>query len=116
VWVDKNGNLYYGDRPATAEEVTAHEQSITQEKLVEAVQAHMDAAARQLGYDDIKSAVTYADEPAVLQFQLEGRAFRAWRSLVWQYCYAQLDAVLAGTRTVPTPEQLIDELPPLVLP
>jgi hypothetical protein len=96
------------ERPKTPEQI--------QKELTDAVQAHLDGRARERGYDDIKSAVTYADEPAVLQFQLEGRAFRAWRSLVWQYCYAQLDAVLAGTRTVPTPEQLIDELPPLVLP
>lgn len=80
------------------------------------VQGHLDAAARARGYDDIKTAVTYADEPAVPRFQLEGQAFRAWRSRVWQHCYQVLDDVTAGVRDIPTAEQLIAELPPLELP
>ena len=93
----------------TPEEIAAQ----TQRSLIDAVQAHMDAAARALGYDDIKTACTYADEPAVPKFQTDGQAFRAWRSLVWSYCYAQLDAVTAGERTVPTVDVLIGELPKL---
>lgn len=81
-----------------------------------AVQGHMDAAAKAAGYDDIKTAVTYADEPVVTRFQVEGAAFRAWRSLCWDYCYAQLDAVQAATRTTPTIDEFIAELPALVLP
>lgn len=81
-----------------------------------AVQGHMDAAAKAAGYDDIKTAVTYADEPVVTRFHLEGAAFRAWRSLCWDYCYAQLDAVQAGRRTTPTVDEFLVELPILVLP
>ena len=84
-----------------------------QQSLISAVQNHLDAAARSAGYDDIKSAVTYADEPAVPKFQIEGQRFRAWRSLVWAACYAMLDDVLAGTRTVPTVDELLAELPVL---
>lgn len=80
------------------------------------VDAHMNAAARALGYDNILAAVTYADEPAVPRFQLEGQAFRAWRSRVWAHCYQVLDDVTAGVRDIPTAEQLIAELPPLELP
>ena len=82
-----------------------------QRMLISAVHNHLDAAARSAGYDDIKSAVTYADEPAVPKFQAEGQRFRAWRSLVWAACYAMLDDVLAGTRTVPTVDELLAELP-----
>lgn len=78
---------------------------------VTAIQAHMDAQAQALGYDDIRTAVTYAEEPAVPKFQEEGKAFRAWRSMVWDYAYAQLDLVKAGEREAPTVEQMIDELP-----
>lgn len=81
-----------------------------------AVQSHMDAAAVAAGYDDIKTAVTYADEPAVARFQTEGSAFRAWRSLCWDYCYTQLAAVQSATRTQPTIAELVAELPTLVLP
>jgi len=82
---------------------------------VSSVQAHLDDAAQSLGYDDIKTAVTYADEPAVPKFQADGQALRAWRSLVWAQAYATLDAVEAGKREQPTIEQFIAELPEFVL-
>lgn len=83
---------------------------------VATVQAHLDAAAQARNYDNIASAITYAEEPAVPKFQQEGQAFRVWRSLVWAKCYEILDAVNAGTRDVPTDEELIAELPALQLP
>ena len=89
--------------------------SDTKAILIQAVQSFMDAKAREHGYDDIKSAVTYADEPSVPKFQTEGQAFRSWRSLVWAYCYQMLADVQAGTRTVPTAAVLIAELPTLSL-
>jgi hypothetical protein len=94
--------------PPTPEEI--------QSALAAVVQAHMDAAARAAGYDDIRSAVTYADEPAVRRFQADGQAFRAWRSLSWAACYAVLTEVQAGTRAVPTAAELIAELPALTPP
>lgn len=83
---------------------------------VAAVQAHLDAAARAAGYDNIHTAVSYADESAVSKFQFEGAAFRAWRSLCWAYCYAQLDAVDTQQRNQPTIDELVAELPSLMLP
>lgn len=84
--------------------------------LTHDVQSHMDTAARSAGYDDIKSAVTYADEPAVPRFQAEGQAFRAWRSLCWSACYAIMADVQSGARSIPTATELIAELPALELP
>lgn len=85
------------------------------ESMLSAIQAHMDKAAQAYGYDDIKAAVTYADEPAVPKFQADGRAFRAWRSLVWAYAYGVLDEVQAGDREQPTADELLGELPALVI-
>jgi hypothetical protein len=76
----------------------------------------MDKKAQEIGYDNLISAVTYADEPLVPAFQTEGLAFRAWRSLVWAYCYSVLAAVVAGERQIPTATELIAELPVLSLP
>ena len=84
--------------------------------LTDAVYAHMNAMAQARGYDDIKAAVTYAEEPAVPIFQAEGRALCVWRSLVWAHCYQVLADVQAGTRAIPTAAQLIAELPALDLP
>lgn len=89
----------------TAEEIRADR--------VAAVYAHLNTAAQALGYDDILAAVTYADEPIIPKFQAEGRAFRAWRSLVWARCYQVLDDVQAGRRATPTAADLIAELPAL---
>ena len=86
------------------------------EKFRSIIQGHLDEAAVQVGYDDIKTAVTYADEPSVPKFEAEGKALRAWRSIVWAYGYEQIAAVQSGERGLPTPEQLIAELPPLVMP
>ena len=84
--------------------------------LTAAVQAHLDSAAQAAGYDTIYTAVSYADEPAVPKFQIEGAAFRAWRSLVWAVANTLRAEVEAGTRPVPTATQLIAELPTLTLP
>ena len=94
--------------PLTAEQITA--------ALTVAVQAHLDATAAAHGYDNIYTACTYADEPAVALFQAEGQALRAWRSLVWAHCHAVMAAVQGGQRGVPTAAELIAELPALVMP
>jgi len=87
----------------------------TEKEYEVAVQNHLDSAAKLYGYDNIINAVTYAEEPAVTKFQKDGKAFRAWRSLVWDYCYTQLAAVEAGNRTQPTVKQFLFELPALGL-
>lgn len=79
------------------------------------VQAHMDSAAQQRGYDDLASAVTYAEEPAVPKFQAEGRAFRRWRSECWAFCYALLDRVATGELSPPALDKLPSLLPALEL-
>lgn len=80
------------------------------------VQEYMDSMARALGYDDIKTAVTYAEEPAVPRFQNEGKALRAWRSMLWAACYALLDKVKSGEMEEPTLEELPGLLPLLEIP
>lgn len=94
--------------PPTAEQIIA--------QLTADVQQHMDAAAQSRGYDNIFTACTYAEEPAVPRFQAEGQSFRAWRSQVWDTCYAIMDDVQQGLRPTPTAAKLIAELPTLTLP
>ena len=130
---NQNGDVYAYDTQAerdqfggpdlvlmTPDEVAAHlAPPPTPEQVIEAmraaIQTHIDKAAQGYGYDDVKAAVTYADEPAVPKFQAEGRAFRAWRSLVWAYAYGVLAEVKAGDREQPTVEELIAELPELII-
>lgn len=92
--------------PSRAEQIAA---------LTAAVQAHVDAQARLLGYDDIRSAVSYADEPAVPRYAAEGAALRAWRSLVWAACYAGLEA-LCEESPLPDAAAVIAALPAFAAP
>lgn len=79
----------------------------------QAIQRHLDGAAQASGYDSIATAVSYAEEPAVPRFQEDGRAFRAWRSLVWAYAYQELARVKAGEREIPALDAFLAELPAL---
>lgn len=81
-----------------------------------AIQAHLDGSAREMGYDSIHTAVTYADEDSVEKFQQEGQALRSWRSLVWKYAYDQLSLVTSGQRSKPSIQDFIEELPALITP
>lgn len=106
VWQARRDEL---DAPPPAPPAPTPEQQIT--AVVAKVQQHLDAVAKARGYDDIKSAATYADEPAVAKFQTEGQALRAWRSLVWAYCYQELEKVKNALRPAPTAADFINELP-----
>lgn len=75
------------------------------------VQAYMERQAQSFGYDNLLSIISYADEPTVARYQVEGLAFRVWRSLVWQRCENLLAEVKAGARIAPTDGELIDLLP-----
>lgn len=88
--------------PLTPEQIMA--------RLKARVQLWLDEQARALGYDDIKSAITYAEEPAVPKFQQEGQALRRLRSLAWARYYEIMDPVKAGQRPIPTEEELIAEM------
>lgn len=100
---DESGRPILQDPPPpTAEQIMS--------RLEARVQFWLDEQARALGYDDIKSAVTYAEESAIPKFQQEGRAMRRLRSLVWARCYEILAQVQAGQRSIPTEAELIAEL------
>lgn len=83
-----------------------------QQQLTAAVQRHMDTTVQTRGYDNILSACSYVNT-GIERFDIEGATCRAWRSTVWDKCYAILAEVKAGTRAVPSAEELISELPKL---
>lgn len=78
-----------------------------------AVQRHLDRVAQSWSYDDMRAACTYADEPAVQQFQAEGQALRAWRSLCWAACYQMLNDTIAAGTPRPSVQEVIAALPPV---
>lgn len=85
---------------------------ILKAKFTAQVQKYLDESAQSKGYDNILSACTYATS-AVPKFQVEGQAAVEFRDAVWSKCYEIFDEVQAGTRGIPTEQDLIQELPTL---
>lgn len=94
----------YIEEPLTEEQIQAH--------LTQVVQNYMDKTVQTRGYDNIHTACTYASSTDET-FRAEGTACVAWRDAVWRKCYDILAEVKAGTREVPTEEELLAELPAL---
>ena len=79
------------------------------------VQARLDAFARTRGYDGILSACTYAAGTNP-KFAAEGQYCVQARDATWAKCYEVLAAVEAGSRPIPTLDELLAELPVLTWP
>lgn len=103
----------YDDKPVEVELAPQTQEQIVK-GFVEAVQNFMDSKAQEFNYDSIFTAITYENDTNI-KFAKEAEAFKAWRSKVWTTCYAVLDEVLAGTRAIPTKEELLALLPELVI-
>lgn len=94
----------------TQEEIEAQ----IQKQLTDAVQHVLDSKAQELNYDSCLSVCSYVNT-GVQKFDDEGESFRKWRSAVWAKGYEILAEVQAGEREIPTEEELIAELPQLVI-
>jgi hypothetical protein len=81
----------------------------------DAIKAHFDTIARQREYDSLLTIDTYKGSN-VPKWAAEHAAFFAWRDQCWLVAYQIQADVAAGLRPVPTPEQVISELPVLVWP
>lgn len=86
-----------------------------QDELVATVQHHLDSVAQSRGYDGIMSLSTYAASTKT-KFAAEGAAGLAWRDSVWDYCWGVLADVQNGVRPIPTPQELVAELPQMTWP
>lgn len=80
-----------------------------------AIQRHLDTTAQSRAYDGILSLCTYATSTSP-KFSAEGQAGIEWRDACWRRGYEILAECQAGTRGIPTPEDLIAELPVMVWP
>lgn len=105
---DSNGRPVLADPPPpTTEQIIA--------QYTAGVQQHLDDFARTRNYDGILSAATYATS-AVPKFKAEGQYAVEARDATWAKSYEVMAEVEAGTRPMPTLEQLIAELPVLTWP
>lgn len=89
---------------------TTKQDKILQENFTNLVQNYLDTKARERNYDNMLSLCTYATSTNPTSAK-EGQAGVVWRDAVWAKCYAILAEVKTETRTTPTAEQLLAELP-----
>lgn len=108
IQADANGKPVLADPPATTPE-----QIIAQH--TDGVQQHLDTFARTRNYDGILSAATYATSQ-VPKFKAEGQYAVEARDSTWAKCYEIMAAVEAGSRPMPTMDELLSELPVLAWP
>ncbi|MCL1855686.1 MAG: hypothetical protein FWF86_08130 [Clostridia bacterium] len=80
-----------------------------------AVNDYMNSFAKERGYDSMASAVSYAGDEDP-QFALEGEYCKTMRSRIYRAAGDILDAVLAGSRPMPTRKEVFAELPALSWP
>ncbi|MDR2188761.1 MAG: hypothetical protein LBE62_12065 [Azonexus sp.] len=81
-----------------------------QKQFTDLMQGHLDSTAQQRGYDGILSLCSYygSQNP---QFNAEAIAGLAFRDAVWVYGNQVLADVLAEQREIPTPDELMSEVP-----
>lgn len=84
--------------------------TLTADDFANAVQAHVDNAAKSRGYGDGFALSTYINS-TLPQWAQEAEVFIAWRDAVWIYAYTELYKVQQGQRPIPTINELIAELP-----
>lgn len=105
---DESGRPTLQDPPPPTPEQTI-------EQYTAGVQRHLDDFARTRNYDNIMSAATYATS-TVPKFAAEGQYAVEARDATWAKCYEILAAVEAGSRPMPTLDELLAELPVLTWP
>lgn len=79
--------------------------------ITEAVKNHLDFIVfSQRQYDNIGSCISYETDPDPL-WAAEAVAAKVWRSAVWKKVIEIQQQVQSGQRPIPTPTEVIAELP-----
>ena len=79
-----------------------------------ALDRHIDSVARAKGYDNRITATMRAGFQG--PWQQEGIAFAQWMDSCYALCHQIQAEVLAGTRPIPSSEELLSEMPAMTWP
>lgn len=124
IWLEKPEGYYTPEEwellNAPAEPTLEEQEIALQAKYTRLIQRHLDETAYSYGYTGVNedidgacnSVCTYIDT-GIKKFDDEGKAFRKWRSAVWNKGYEILDQVKTGEMEIPSEEELIEMLPKL---
>lgn len=75
----------------------------------------IDSTARSKGYGDGVSCASYATSTNII-WKNESVAFIAWRDSVWDYLYALLARISGGSDPIPSVQEILNGIPPMVWP
>lgn len=103
------------ERPLTQAEIDSLPLITQAEKFNEierVIEYHMDEVAKLDGWDNRWTCVARAGY--VNPWQSKAIKFAQWMDSCWVIAIQSQNDVIAGNRTIPTPEQAIAELPPMV--
>ena len=93
----------------TAEQKAAEAGAALQAKIAAAIDAHVEAQAKAMGYNSAANCAGYRDS-TVPAWVDEAQAFIAWRDSVWQAAFA-LQTQHTADQTIPEVEEIISALP-----
>lgn len=93
--------------------IKAPSTNITKQLMKDVVQVYMDIEAKTREYDGVGSLCTYTASEV---FGEEARNGVIWRDACWVKGYEILNACEAGTRQIPTIDELLAEMPSMVWP
>lgn len=80
--------------------------------LENSVKKHLNAKAREWGYDDITTLCSYATSNSPI-FSKEAQAAVDWRDSVWDFYFKSIADVKSNVEVLPTEDELLDKLPVL---
>jgi hypothetical protein len=81
-----------------------------QADTIVAIQTLLDTTAKAHGYDHIVSVISYVGS-SIPKWHAEGTRAKAWRDECWYAAYLIQEAVIAGTRPLPTVAEVLGEMP-----
>lgn len=97
---------------ATASPPPTREQLLA--KIEQAITSHIISVAVADGWDNQITCMLRASYPN--PWQAKGIAYATWVDNCWLHTLTEKDKILAGIRTIPTPEAAVLELPVMVWP
>lgn len=83
--------------------------------IEKAIDTHILKIAQAKGYNSTESCLSYLGDNNTT-WANEAQAFKNWRSQCWEYVIAEQAKIDTGTRTLPTPQEAIAELPAMTWP
>lgn len=112
----KSGNITFDHENRTfISDVVPYENDVIKRQLVDTIQRYLDNEAKIHYYDGILSLCSYATSINP-KFGPEGQAGVIWRDACWSKGYEILNECESGIRPIPTPDELLSEMPSMAWP